>query len=74
MQHFPSYGEGWGCLGLPWKDEISPGSFRHGTIGTSELAEGSGAVACVYVVAGEGVGEDASPTGIKEINFKKTHN
>lgn len=37
--------------------------------GTSELAEGSGAAACVYVVAGEGVREDASSTGMKKINF-----
>jgi len=37
----------------------------HGTAGTSELAEGSGAAAPVCVVAGEGVGEDVSSTGIK---------
>ena len=38
---------------------------EHGTAGTSELAEGSGAAARVYAVAGEGVGEDANSTGIK---------
>lgn len=51
--------------GLPVGTSSAWAPAGHGTAGTSELAEGSGAAAHVYVAAGEGVGEDASSTGMK---------
>ena len=49
-------GEAEAAQGCPARTCSAQAFAGHGTAGPSELAEGSGAAAHVYVVAGEGVG------------------
>lgn len=58
-------GKAGAARGCPARTSSAQALAGHGTASTSELAEGSGAAAHVYVVAGEGLSEDTSSTGMK---------